>query len=195
MRMMLARGLAAAWLLVLLFHARPSAAATLFALDLKQLVQLSDHVVLAKAEARQARKDERSGAIVTDVTLRVLSSVKGGAAVGSTLTATLLGGSIGQLGLKVPGEAVIPDDRSAIIFLRKNSQAELNVTGMSQGMLPIFGAGQAARVQPGGSDAELVERDRDGTLRGAPAALRQPQPLGELLTELRRLAALPAGER
>jgi hypothetical protein len=165
-----------------------ASAATLLAADLAQLVKMSDYVVLAKAESRACRKQESSGLIVTDVKLRVLTGLKGGSKPGEALTATLLGGSIGEVGLHVPGEASIPEDRSAIVFLRKTTGGELNVSGMSQGVLSIAGQGSAAMVMPAAPDAALVEPNDQGKLQSAPQALLSPQPLATVLAQIRQLA-------
>jgi hypothetical protein len=163
-------------------------AATLLALDLGQLVKQSELVVVAKAEARRSRQTPADGMIVTDVTLRVLTSLKGQSKPGTTLTATVLGGSVGDLGLRVPGEATFPDNRSAIVFLRREaSSGELAVTGMSQGVMAIHGNGQAAQVMPGGLEAELVQRDAEGALRAAPDALVRARPLLDVIREIERL--------
>ncbi|HKP57084.1 MAG TPA: hypothetical protein VJV78_10200 [Polyangiales bacterium] len=174
--------LVAAWL------GAPARAATLLALDLSQLVEMSDFVVLGKAQSRASRKVD-SGMIVTDVRLQVVTALKGAVKAGAPLTATLAGGEIGDLALTVPGEAVIPDDQGAIVFLRKNERGELNVTGMSQGVMRVSGVGKTAQVLPGGSGAALVQQGNDGKLRDAPDALLQPRGLGEVLAEIRRLAA------
>jgi hypothetical protein len=165
-----------------------ASAATLLAVDLAQLVKLSDYVVLAKAESRASRKQESSGLIVTDVVLRVQIGLKGATKPGEVLTATLLGGTIGDVGLHVPGEANIPDDRGAIVFLRRTSNGELNVSGMSQGVLSIAGQGQTAVVMPAAPNAALVQPDDDGVLQSAPEALLSPQPLATLLARIRELA-------
>lgn len=165
-----------------------ASAATLLAADLPQLVRMSDYVVLAKAESRRSRKQESSGLIVTDVRLRVQIGLKGATKPDEVLTATLLGGTIGDVGLRVPGEASIPDDRGAIVFLRRASNGELNVSGMSQGVLSIAGQGKSAMVMPAAPDATLVQPNDDGTLQPAPEAVLTPQPLATLLAEIRRLA-------
>jgi hypothetical protein len=161
----------------------------LLAADLPQLVKMSDLVVLAKAESRVSRKQESSGLIVTDVRLRVQSALKGGTKPGEAITATLLGGTIGDVGLHVPGEASIPDGRGVIVFLRRATNGELNVSGMSQGVLSISGQGGSAMVMPAAPDAELVQPDDSGKLKPAPEAMASgPQPLAAVMAEIRRLA-------
>jgi hypothetical protein len=176
-------------LLLVAALAASASAATLLAADLAQLVHMSDFVVLAKAESRASRKQASSGLIVTDVKLRVQLPLKGTVKAGETLTATLLGGTIGDVGLHVPGEAHIPDDRGAIVFLRRTSNGELNVSGMGQGVLSITGQGNAAVVMPAAPDAALVQPDDTGKLQSAPQAVPSPQPLATLLQRIRDLAA------
>lgn len=164
-------------------------ASTLLAIDLPQLVKMSDYIVLAKAESRKSRKQESSGLIVTDVRLRVQSALKGATKPGEALTATLLGGEIGDVGLHVSGEANIPDGRGVIVFLRRASNGELNVSGMAQGVLSITGQGGSAMVVPSTHDAALVQQDDKGRLQPSePQALPGPQPLAAVLAEIRRLA-------
>lgn len=167
----------------------PASASTLLAADLAQLVKMSDYVVLAKAESRSSRKQESSGLIVTDVRLRVQSALKGATKPGEFITATLLGGTIGDVGLHVSGEANIPDGRGVIVFLRRASNGELNVSGMAQGVLSITGQGGSAMVVPAAHDAALVQPDDQGRLQPSePRALPGPQPLAAVLAEIRRLA-------
>jgi len=167
----------------------PVRAATLLAVDLAQLVKMSDYVVLAKAESRTSRKQQSSGMIVTDVRLRVQSALKGATKQGESITATLLGGTIGDVGLHVSGEANIPDGRGVIVFLRRAGNGELNVSGMGQGVLSIAGQGGSAMVMPAAPDAALVQADPQGKLQPSePQALPGPQPLAAVLAEIRRLA-------
>jgi hypothetical protein len=167
-------------------------AATMLALDLPQLVELSEYVVVAKAESQSARKVEPHGLIVTDVRLRVSRALKGATRPGDALTVTVLGGALGQVGLRVPGEASFPKDQSVLVFVRREaSTGELAVTGMSQGVMRIEGSGDGALVMPGAVDAQLVQ-PCEGALRPAPDALLHPQPLTRMLGEIERIRSTPA---
>jgi hypothetical protein len=164
-----------------------AAAAVLIALDLPALVSQSDHIVVAHAETQTSRYAE--GLILTDVRLRVISTLKGPAAVGSTLIATHLGGAVDRVGLRVPGAAQFSLGRSAIVFLRRaQGSDDLNVTGMSQGLLPILGTGSDAQVQLGGDQATLMQRDAQGALVPMPSAARR-QSLSSVLADIARLTA------
>jgi hypothetical protein len=159
-------------------------ASTLIALDLPTLVRDSDYVVVANAEREASRYQDKL--IVTDTTLRVITSLKGSAKPGSTLVATHLGGSVDRIGLRVPGAARFKLGASAIVFLRRSGQ-DLNVTGMSQGVMPIGGSGSSAQVLPGGTGATLMQRGADGSLTEKNDAA--PRALTDVLAEIERLAA------
>jgi hypothetical protein len=171
-----------------LAHSRAHAA-TLLALSLPELVSASDQIVVARAVAQSSRyRSDGQRVIVTDVELRVIESLKGNTKPGATLVSTQLGGSVGNLGLNVPGEASFPMDRSVIVFLERSQKGnELRVVGMSQGVLPIVDDAQGAQVLPASGDGQLLERDSDGKLRPGQKAIRAPRPLRDALTEIRRL--------
>lgn len=164
-------------------------AATMLALDLSQLVELSEYVVVAQAESQTARRIEPHGLIVTDVRLRVSRALKGPTQPGEALTVTVLGGAVGRVGLRVPGEASFPKDQRVLVFVRREANTgELAVTGMSQGVMRIEGSGDGAQVLPGAIEAELVQSGAEGALQPAPDALREPRPLSRMIGDIERLA-------
>lgn len=174
-------------LFLVLLGAGAASAATLLALDLPKLVDQSDYIVVAKAESESSRYRTTDRLIVTDVALRVIDSLKGDSRAGRTLVVTRLGGTVDRIGLTVPGEASFPSGRSAVVFLRKSLGGELQVVGMSQGVLPIEGAGDEARVSPMKGGAALVQPGADGKLDEAAGAVAPGTPLREVLA---RIAAL-----
>jgi len=147
-------------LVAALLSAGPARASVVEALSLSELVKRSHHVVVATAGERMSR---RSGnLIVTDVHLRVNEALKGGAQVGDSLIATLLGGASDGVGLNVPGEAILPEGAQIVVFLRlTESSGELRVLGMAQGALPIEMRSGAPMVLPPSHDAELMVRGGD----------------------------------
>jgi hypothetical protein len=165
-------------------------AATVLALDLAALVARADHVVIANAEAEHSRYRTNNRLIVTDVRLRVIESLKGSARAGDTLIATRLGGTVDEIGLSVPGEASFPSGKSAIVFLRRSEKSqELQVVGMSQGVLTISGAGAGAWVLPSGGAAELMQRDATGRLSSAAAAIERATPLRDVRAKISQLVS------
>jgi hypothetical protein len=182
-------GLIGIWLLAAI---APVRAAVLVALDLSQLVEQSDFVVVARPETQSSRFSK--GLIVTDVTLRVSRVLKGTTLPGATLIVTHLGGSVGQLALDVPGAAHFAQEQSAIAFLRRTEgRPELQVVGMSQGVLPILGEGPNAQVAPGGAGAALMQPDKvTGALKEIVPSAPQSRTMNDVLGEIQLLVA---GER
>jgi hypothetical protein len=163
-------------------------ATTMIALDLPALVDQSDYVVVGNAHSESARYS--NGSIVTDVTLEVITSVKGPAKPGETLVVTHLGGAVGDVGMHVPGAANFRIGESALVFLSRAKEHTLNVTGMSQGLMRITGTGSGAQVMPAAAGgATLMKRDEDGKLVTAPNVPQKPRALADLLAEIEQLAA------
>jgi hypothetical protein len=174
-----------------LFVTAATQAAVLVAMDLPELVSQSDLIVVGSATKQSSRYVNKL--IVTDVTLAVSSALKGAAKPGEPVVVTHLGGSVGEVGLNVPGAAVFKNGEQVVVFLRRVPSGDWNVTGMSQGIMKITGE----EVQPGAVGAELMERDPEGRLRELkkPAA---PRALPDLLSEIRALvvsATAPAQTR
>lgn len=168
----------------------PAAQASVqMALQLSELVAQSEHVVLANAEQTQSRFAGR--VIVTDATLKVVSVLKGSARAGSTLTATYLGGSVGDVGLEVPGAPRFSIGQSAIVFLQRGETGNahtFNITGMGQGVLPVTGNGKSAEVDTAGTGgAKLMQRDAQGTVVDMPTQPQRKRVLGDVLGEIDQL--------
>lgn len=174
-----ARGASIFVVLFAALAAAPASATLSEALSLADLVARADHVVLATATGQHVERDARNR-IVTDYTLRVDEVMKGGAAIGSTLTMRSFGGAIGDIGMRIEGEPHLTTGRRYVLFLARTSSGNLRPVGMSQGVLPVQGSGTAATVMPGGAGLQLVQPGANGQLAPAPSAVLHPTPYGEL---------------
>ena len=173
--------------------ASPALATVSQALSLGELVDRADHVVLASCVDAQASRDARRR-IVTDFSLRVEESMKGGAAAGDTLTMRALGGAIGDLGMRVEGEPHLEVGRRYLVFVRATRDGRiLRPVGMSQGVMPVEEQGGELTVQPGGEGMALVQRARGGRLVPAPAAILHPEPYALLRDRVEHLVDEPGG--
>lgn len=159
------------------------------ALSLAELVAESDHISVARVIRQEARWQGRR--IVTDVTLEIETSMKGGAA-GEQIVLRRLGGAIGDLGMRVEGEPGFTDGERSVIFAR-NARGALRPVGMSQGVLPVRVQAGAEMVLPGGAGLALVRATPDNRFLPAPAALVSPRPLAEVLDEIRAALAETRG--
>ncbi len=186
---------AAAWVclvaLATLTSATHARASIVEAMSLAELTQAADVIVVARVEDQRARYDAQ-GRIVTDVSLRVEESLFGRLAVGEQTTVLRIGGAVGDLGLRVEGEAVYQSGESIVLFGRwvpTPAGEVLRPIGMAQGVLPIATRGGVEVVTPGGVGLELVTRDADGRLAPGAPALAAPRARDELVDELRALVA------
>lgn len=161
----------------------PGSASVTEALDLLQLVRESDAVVVGRAVHSEAHWDSRRR-IVTDVTVEVERTMKGDAAEGEQLVLRQLGGSIGELGMRVAGEPQLGVGDRAVLFGRRMRGTHLRPVGMSQGVLPVRVEAGVEMVHPGGAGLALVRRVR-GQVVTAPPALLDPRPLDEVVADIR----------
>lgn len=170
-------------LAVALAVALPVSASVMIALDLPTLVQRASHVMVVRVESQHARWDARRR-IVTDVSLRVEESMKGGAAPGALLVLERFGGAIGDVGMHVEGEPMFADGSRVLVFAVRSvaDPTHLRPLGMAQGVMPIRARATATGddlVLPGGEGLALMQRVNGG-LVAAPPAIIAPRALDEL---------------
>jgi len=167
---------------LLAFPAVPASASLVEALDLDALVQRADRVVVARAVRQEARYDAR-GRIVTEVELEVLEAMKGDAAVGDRFLLTVLGGAIGDLGMRVEGEPRLQDGARYVLFARRWGADAWRPVGMSQGVMRVSDDGRDM-VEPGGGGLSLVRRGTGGVTPATPALVFR-RPLRVVVDQIR----------
>src|SRR6185436_10745218 len=156
------------------------------ALSLEEMTHKAEVIVLGVATERQSRYGIDGKLIVTDVSMKVDTTLKGDVKAGQTLIATVLGGRIDDVALQVPGEANLPVGQRVIAFLyHAPASGDLRVVGMAQGVLALMQKDSTTMVLPGGNGAALMAPDAQGQMHEAQPALTQPTPLGELLDKIR----------
>ena len=170
----------------------PALASVVQALSLEDLTRKADLILVGVGGETQTRHSADGRLIVTDVNVDVQDVLKGSIKKGDAVVVTVLGGTLDGLGLRVPGEASIPQGKPALLFLYRNGVAgnDLRVVGMAQGMMPMQPNDHGTMmIIPGGSGSALVDRGGDGKLQQAPAALMQPEPATSVLDRVRALVA------
>lgn len=167
--------------------ASPAAATSLQALSLGELVENAQQIIVGEVLTSQSHYDER-GQIVTDHEVRVID-VWSGQPLSSVLVRSL-GGSVGEVGMRVPGSASLRTGERYLLFLRSISpNRPMRCVGMSQGAMPVQGSAQSAQVLPGGAGAHLVQRNPQGQLIAAPSALLHAESLPRLRRRIQRLSS------
>lgn len=165
----------------------PVARATIVeALTMTELVEAADHAALVEVVGLDPHYDELER-IVTDVTVRVVEPLVGPTRPGDTLVVRRLGGVVGDVGLRIEGEASFVLGERVILFVQEVSGV-LRPVGMSQGVLPVERDEHDDEVvRPGGAGLSLVHPGGAG-LVAAPGALVVSRPLDEVLATVRELS-------
>lgn len=184
---MLRRSAAALLALLISLFSSGALASVVVGLDLPALVGRSEHAVAARVMATSARYDAE-GRIVTDVLVRVDEVGKGPARPGEELQLLLLGGTLGDLTMRVEGGAVLQRGERAMLFLERHPSGHLIPVGLSQGVMRIRETNGRTMVSPGGHALSLVRRDAHGRMVPAAPALAADEELGSLLDRVRDLA-------
>lgn len=170
---------------------QPADASIMLAMDFPALVADSNHIVVGTVESQISRWDG-TGRIVTDVTIRVEETMMGNRATGETLVITHLGGAVGEVGLRVEGEARFSVGERALVFGAnvRGSSTLVRPVGMSQGVFEIRSLPDNPNqdmVMPSGVGLALMQRVQNSRLLPAPAALLEPRALSDLRPMLREL--------
>lgn len=163
---------------LLLPAAPPAGASVLLPLDTAQLVARAERIVVGTVVGQESRWADGGSTIVTDVRIRVTRAVLG-AREGEIITVRRLGGTVGEIGMRVFGEASFQDGEEVLLFAERRGGAYYSV-GMTQGTLHITqqGGRRMAQVVLGG--AEIL--GRTGVTPGV-------RPLEEVLDEVRSALA------
>lgn len=99
--------------------------------------------------------------IVTDTRLRVEDVVAKEKPEDSEILVRTLGGTVGDVGALVHGEAELAYDEPCMVFLRVSSDGVHRVTGMAQGHYPIFpDAKRVLRLRASPRASEIVGNER-----------------------------------
>ena len=137
-------------------------ASTLVQLGLRELCQRATLVVAATPIESMVVWEDSSGArghrIVTYTHARVDRVIAGAAS--AELWIRTLGGSIGDIGQQVDGEAVLAPGQPGLFFLRQLADGPHGVVGMSQGQFTLDSpsVGPTTRVWPMPSRPRLLAR-------------------------------------
>lgn len=171
---------------------RPASASTVVEVSLAELAARSTAVIAGTAlDSRSVWESTGGGRaerIVTYTRVRV-DRVVGGSAPAELWVRTL-GGSVGHIGQRVEGEAVLVPAQSALMFLAARADGTHSVVGMAQGHYPLETLPDASvRIALPGPAGRVVAPVGLAGLTHRPARLDLP---GRKLDEI---ASLIAAER
>jgi hypothetical protein len=141
-------------------------ASLLRAMNLGELVSLSDTIVVGKVVSQSAAWDPQHRRIISTIEVAVEESWKGQDAVGRSVTIVQPGGSVGDLEMTVQGMPSFWAGEKSLLFLQ--GQRHLQVVGMSQGKRALAWNDQSKQWLVKSPEMEgVVEVGPDAKLRQA----------------------------
>ena len=142
-------------------------AATVQWLPLPERARRAEAIVLGRIEAQHVEVDARGWPwTLARVRIeRVVSDRHGGLASGGELQVALLGGAVGDRGMRVPGEASLPVGARFVLLLWRDGRGRWRPLGMAQGALRVARTADGDEVVDVGTPPSAVR----GSGRLAPA--------------------------
>lgn len=155
-----------------------AAAGVMIPASLRELVETSEHVVVATPRVGDSAWEEIGGSrrIVTYTRLTIEEVLDERAPADSELMVRTLGGQVGPLGQVVHGEAELRRDEVCVLFLKDRRDGTFRVTGLAQGHYPLtLDATGTPRLNTSPHLAEVLGKHEDAKsavvqLRGQPLA-------------------------
>jgi len=167
-----------------------AAAATVLRFDLHDLTDRAAVVVHGKVVSKEARRDDRVGAIVTDLRLEVIEALKG--TRGQSFSFTIFGGVLGDRGSAISGAATFDEGEEVLVFLDQVNQFGLrNTIGLSQGKYTIREV-EGRRLAFRDLEGLQLMDSASGEVQAAQP--EQGQPFDELLAAVKRRLQEQQGE-
>jgi len=172
--------------LVLLLAAAVADASQVIHLDTRGLTRESSDIVIGRVGEQHAHWNTAHTMIVTDVTILVDQSLKGGSA--TSLTLSQVGGEVDGMRYNVEGSPRFSPGEEVLVFAWRDAMGRPQVDGLGQGKFEI--------LRDRATGARLVRRSLPGlgvadarSLRATPTGGATRVPLDDLVREIRAAMA------
>jgi len=190
----LAGALLASCLGALLFTS-PAQGSIVQALDLDDLVVQSDQILLGRVVFSESFQ-RADGLLGSWHRIVVERDVRGSASGQREVIVETLGGSIGDVAMRVEGEPSFSVGERVVVFVREGrAGATLRPVGMGQGVMRVRAEEGVETVRQAREGLLLLRRSAKGDLERSAGALPQPEQLDSFLSRVRSLVEQNAGER
>jgi hypothetical protein len=169
----------------------PASASLILALDLPTLVTRADQISVVDVVSIKPGWNAEHSRIVTTIDVAVVDCWKGTAAPGSHVQIVQVGGTVGELTMRIDGMPHFERGERALLFLRGKAE-RASVVGMAQGKRPVSReAGRWIVSAPDRGGADFV---RTTPASGGVFTVR-PRPLEDLRSDVRALVEASGGAR
>lgn len=178
-----------------LITASPAYGSIVQALDLSELVTQSDRIILGRVVLAEAFR-RPDGTIATWYRIEVERELRTDAPTRDEepeVIVQVLGGEIGDLGMRVEGEPRFVLGERAVIFMREGDQLAFRPVGMAQGVMRIRTDEGDENVFQSREGLLLVRRGADGLLKRSQGALPRKERLKTFLERVNTIVREQAG--
>ena len=182
--------LACAWL-----SESSGSASIVQALELPELVDQSDRIVLGRVVFAEAFR-QADGTIATWYRVEVEQELRTDAPPRDEepeVILQVLGGEIGDLGMRVEGEPRFSVGERAVLFMREGNQLAFRPVGMAQGVMRVRKKHGDEMVFQSREGMMLVKRGPDGLLRQSKGALPREERLKVFLERVQSIVREQVG--
>ena len=186
---------ALASLLAAFLFASPADGSIVQALELDELTAEADQILLGQVLFSDSFQ-HRNGQLGTWHRIRVEREVAGKAPTEHEIIIETLGGRIGDVAMRVEGEASFTVGERVLVFIHGGGPYSASrAVGMGQGVMRVRTEGGVETVRQSREGLMLVRRDAQGRLKRSPGALPESERLDTLLDRIRDLTSSRGGLR
>ena len=173
--------------------ASPSDASIVQALELDELVEMSDRIFLGRV-AYSESFEYPNGYIGTWHRIVVERDIRGTLSGEPEVIIETLGGDIGDIGMQVAGEPQFTIGERVLVFASaRGSFQAVRAVGMGQGVMRVRSDAGVEHVRQTRAGMVLMRRNAQGLLKRAPGALPREERLDTFLSRVRTLVDRKAG--
>ena len=182
-------------LVALLVVASPANGSVVQGLELEELAAEADRIVLGRVLFSESFL-RRDGQIWTWHRIEVEREIRGNAPDADEVIVETMGGKIGEIGMRVEGEASFQMGERVLVFVHGGGpHTAFRTVGMGQGVMRVRREKGVDTVRQSREGLMLVGRDAEGRLKRSFGALPEPERLDAFLSKLRKIAAKQEGRR
>jgi len=167
----------------------PAEGSVVEGLELKELVAEADRIVLGRVLLSESFL-RSNGQIWTWHRIEVQRAIRGTAPTEDEVIVETMGGQIGEIGMRVEGEASFAVGERVLVFVHGGGPYRaFRTVGMGQGVMRIRREHGVETVRQSREGLMLVRRDADGRLKRSFGAVPEPERLDAFISKLREIAA------
>jgi hypothetical protein len=178
-----------------LLSAAPADGSVVEGLELEDLASEADRILLGRVLFSESFQ-RRDGQIWTWHRIEVEREILGNAPDEREVIVETMGGQIGEIGMRVEGEASFQVGERVLVFVHGGGPyTAFRTVGMGQGVMRVRREKGVDTVRQSREGLLLVRRGAEGRLKRNFGAVPEPERLDALLSKLRQITAQRGARR